>query len=125
MYDIDSRFTVKNLKALCQALGIAISGTKGALQQRLRMYLDQLAGKQDVVRFNIGKTAAESERGRSYSHRPRYNAHPGRKTDFSRPNGYHPSTSASSHSTPLQTNNWGMSSLYQNIRLRLFRCGLS
>lgn len=110
---------------MCQALGLAISGTKGTLQQRLRTYLDQLVGKRDVVRFSIGKTMAESERGGTYSHRPRYDAHLGLKIDYSRPNGYIPSTSGSSHSTSQQTNNWGMSPLYQNIRLRLFLCGLS
>jgi hypothetical protein len=125
MYDIESRFTVKSLKAVCHALGLAISGTKGSLQQRLRAHFDQLVGKQDTIRFSIGKTAAESERGGSYGHRPRYDAPPRPRIDHSRPNGYHPPSSGSSHSTSSQTNNWGMSPLYQNIRLRMFRCDLS
>ena len=43
-----------------------MSGTKGILQQRLRTYFEQLVAKQDSIRFNIVKTAAESERGVSY-----------------------------------------------------------
>ena len=66
MYDIEARFTVKNMKAICLAVGVPISGTKGILQQRLRLYFEQLAAKQDSIRFNIGKTAAESERGGTY-----------------------------------------------------------
>lgn len=66
LYDIESRFTIKHLKVVCGAFGLPISGTKGILQQRLRTLFDQLLTKRDVVRFNIGKAAAESERGGPY-----------------------------------------------------------
>jgi hypothetical protein len=118
LYDIESRFTIKNLKAVCTASGLAVSGTKGTLQLRLRSYFDMLAGKQDSLRFNIGKTAAEVERGSQYGQsRPiRYNLYTGSIVDFSRPNGF-PSTAS-----PSRTNNtWGMSPLYQNIRLPVYK----
>jgi hypothetical protein len=47
-------------------MGQPTSGTKGPLQQRLRAYFEQLVAKQDAIRFNIAKTAAESERGGAY-----------------------------------------------------------
>lgn len=54
------------MKSICSAIGLPISGTKGTLQQRLRTYFEHLVAKQDSIRFNIGKTAAESERGPAY-----------------------------------------------------------
>jgi len=54
------------MKSICSAIGLPISGTKGILQQRLRTYFEQMVAKQDSIRFNIGKTAAESERGLTY-----------------------------------------------------------
>jgi hypothetical protein len=66
LYDIESRFTIKHLKGVCTALGLPISGPKGTLQQRLRNAFDQLLAKRDGVRFNIGKAAAEFERGHPY-----------------------------------------------------------
>lgn len=116
LYDIESRFTVKNLKSFCAAVGVPISGTKGLLQQRLRSWFDQIVAKQDVVRFNIAKTAAEAERGVPYE-RTRYARYINRGVHDSRPNGFH--SSGTSAVTPAQTNTWGMSSLYQNVRLRM------
>ena len=120
MYDIDSRFTVKSLKSVCSALNLPVGGTKGLLQQRLRSYFDQLVNKRDTVQFNIGKATTEAERGVAYgqSHRLGYDIYRGRGIDYSRPNGY-PSSGSSTTATPSQTNTWGMSPLYQNIRLRM------
>jgi hypothetical protein len=67
VYDIESRFTVKSLKALCGALGAPVSGAKGVLQQRLRASLLRILNVQDTALFNIGKTAAEMERGAPYT----------------------------------------------------------
>ena len=66
MYDIESRFTVKQLKTVCGVLGLQLSGTKGPLQQRLRSYFDAMLGSKDAVRFSIGKGAVEAERGVAY-----------------------------------------------------------
>jgi hypothetical protein len=66
MFDIESRFTVKQLKTVCGALGLQISGTKGPLQQRLRSYFDGLLSQKDRVRYNIGRGAVEGERGLAY-----------------------------------------------------------
>ena len=123
MYDIEARFTVKNMKSICSAVGLPISGTKGILQQRLRTYFEQLAAKQDSIRFNIAKTAAESERGCAYGFN-RYHSYSGvvALITTSRPaNGFRPA-GTSSTVTPSQTNTWGMSPLYQNIRLRMTFC---
>ena len=67
MYDIERFFTVKSLKALCAALGVPVSGAKGVLQQRLRASFLRILNVQDTALFNIGKAAAEIERGRSYA----------------------------------------------------------
>ena len=69
MFDIDSRFTVKQLKAMCTALGLPVSGTKGPLQARLRACFDSLITRNDTARYNIGKTAAEKERNHTYRSR--------------------------------------------------------
>jgi SAP domain len=66
MFDIESRFTVKQLKNVCGALGFVIGGNKPVLQQRIRSYFDGLFAKGDAVRYSIGKGAVEAERGLSY-----------------------------------------------------------
>jgi hypothetical protein len=66
MFDIESRFTVKQLKNVCVALGLVVGGNKGVLQQRIRSYFDGLLAKGDAVRYNIGKGAVEAERGSTY-----------------------------------------------------------
>lgn len=120
MYDIETRFTVKSLKALCGALGAPVSGAKGVLQQRLRALLLRILNNQDTVLFNMGKTAAETERGTSYnaSRLQRYRIFGSERVDCSRPNGFHPVSSTGATASTSQGNNWGMSSLYNNVRLR-------
>ena len=119
MYDIDARFTVKSLKAVCQAIGLPISGTKGLLQQRLRNHFDHLVSKQDSIQYGIAKTTVESERGYPYGQprQTRYDVNKGSGIDDSRPNGFHSSASPIATATPT-TSQWGLSPLYQNIRLR-------
>jgi hypothetical protein len=107
---------VKNLKTVCSALGQPIGGTKGVLQQRLRSYFDQLVTKGDTARFNIGKNASEAERGMPYG-AARYDCSAVDYANCSRPNLAHPS--GPSTATPSQTNTWGMSPVYQNVRLRM------
>ena len=120
MYDVESRFTVKSLKAVCSALNLPISGTKGLLQQRLRTTFDSIATRQDKERFGIGKAAVEAERGSPYG-QPRQQrcAFSKPSIDHSRPNAYYP---APTPHTPARTNTWGMSPLYQNIQLRISCC---
>ena len=47
-------------------MDLLISGRKGTLQQRLRKHFEDLIAEPDSIRFNIGKTAAESERRAAY-----------------------------------------------------------
>lgn len=121
MYDIETRFTVKSLKAVCGALGAPVSGTKSILQQRLRSLLLRLLDSNDPVKFGIGKAAAQAERGRPYndSRAGRYSVSVGRGAECSRPNGFHSGTSTSTPApSSSQGNSWGMSSIYQTVRLR-------
>ena len=122
MYDIETRFTIKSLKAVCAALGAPVSGAKGVLQQRLRALFLRILNNQDTVLFNMGKNAAEMERGTSYSvsQARRYSAFEFGGVDCSRPNGFHALSSQGATSSSTQGNNWGMSSLYNNVRLRMF-----
>ena len=108
-------------------LGLAVGGAKGHLQGRLTAHLNLLLQRQDTVRYNLAKSSAEVQRGSSYGPRVKYVPSGGQNIDFSRPNGYHSSSTVpASTVTPVQTssttnsnnNNWGMSSLYQNLRLR-------
>jgi len=119
MYDIEQRFTVKNLKAVCGTLGQHIGGTKGVLQQRLRSHFESILEKKDAVRFSIGKGVVESERGLAYnSNRPTGGG------AYNRPNGYDASSSPSKPTVSSAPNAWGMSNLYANIRLRMLPPGL-
>ena len=130
IHDIDTRFTIPKLKAMCTALGLTVSGAKPQLQGRLTTHLNLLFQRHDSVRYNLAKSSAEVQRGSSYGPRVTYGPSGRQKIDFSRPNGYHTSsTTQASTATPVQTtststnnsnnNNWGMSSLYQNLRLRI------
>ena len=132
IHDIDTRFTIPKLKGMCTALGLTVSGTKPQLQGRLTTHLNLLFHRHDSARYNLAKSSAEVQRGTSYGARVKYGPSGRQKIDFSRPNGYHASSTASSTTqastaTPVQTtsssssnnNNWGMSSLYQNLRLRI------
>src|SRR5271170_7257942 len=113
---------------MCTALGLTVSGTKPQLQGRLTTHLNLLFQRHDSARYNLAKSSAEVQRGSSYGARVKYGPSGRQKIDFSRPNGYHASsTTQASTATPVQTpssnnsnnNNWGMSSLYQNLRLRI------
>jgi hypothetical protein len=117
MYDIDGRFTVRSLKHLCTGLNLPLSGTKGVLQERLRKFFDMLLNRNDTARFDLGKSLAEAERGYAYGPRAtsRYDIYRSRSNDYSRPNGMY---AVSSVPTTSNNNSWGMSSVYQNVRLR-------
>jgi hypothetical protein len=105
-------------------VGLPLSGTKGILQQRLRAFFEGLLNKHDSARFNIGKSVAAVERGVAYGQsRAAYDIYRGRGNDYSRPNGYH--ASGTSNATSSQNNPWGMSSVYQNVRLRITRLFLT
>ena len=109
---------------MCTALGLTVGGTKGQLQAKLTAHLNMLLSRHDSVKYNLAKSSAEIQRGSAYGARVEYVTGDGRKIDFSRPNGYHASTTPSSSLTPAQTSSnpktWGMSSLYQNVRLRIY-----
>jgi len=129
IYDIDNSFTIPKLKAMCTALGIAVGGAKAQLQTRLTTHLNLLLTRQDTARYNLAKSTAEAQRGISYGagprsqYRPR-NSNEDRTLNYSRPNGYHASSTPASLPSPAQTsstsNNWGMPSVYHNIRLRTY-----
>jgi hypothetical protein len=65
----------------------------------------------------LGKSLAEAERGHPYGPRAssRYDINRSRSNDYSRPNGMYASSTVP---TTSNNNSWGMSSVYQNVRLR-------
>jgi len=121
--DIRFRFTIKTLKALCQAAALPVSGTKPTLQERLRQHLEILLDRQQSVRYQMVRTTAEIEKGQPYGGGgSRYilvmQAHMAHGYNRIRlPNVTtspgHPVASSS------QANNaWGLSSLYLGLQLR-------
>jgi hypothetical protein len=64
--DIKFRFTLKTLKALCQAANLPVSGNKPMLQDRLRVHLQKLLERQVSVKYQVVKAAAEAERAIGY-----------------------------------------------------------
>jgi len=121
--DIRFRFTIKTLKALCQAAALPVSGTKPTLQERLRQHLESLVDRQQSVKYQMVKTSAEFERGQPYGGggtryvlglQPHmaHGCNRIRLPNVATSSG-HPVASSS------QANNaWGLSSLYQGLQLR-------
>src|SRR5271154_5613342 len=72
MYDIDSRFTIPRLKAVCTALGLTVGGLKEDLQGRLTTHLNLLLQRGDAGRYSLAKSSAEVQRGSSYGARVKY-----------------------------------------------------
>ena len=121
MYDVESRFTVKQLKNICAALGASQSGTKPILQRRIRVSLETALRMRDTASFNIAKNSVVLERGRPYNATYSTNRYVSNIDkgfmEFRPANGY--TASGSSATSSHQTSTWGLPSVYQNVRQRM------
>jgi hypothetical protein len=116
---------VKQLKSICATLGLAQTANKPVLQRRIRISLEEALRTHDSATFGAAKNTAVLERGLPYGPTfpaSRYVLNLDEQFMDFRPanatNGY--TLSGTSSAANHQGSSWGLPSVYQNIRQRMF-----